>query len=42
MDQSNYLGNQQPVLSFAVPFASLSTLKNCWVKTILLSQIRMF
>jgi hypothetical protein len=42
LDQSNYLGNQQPVLSFAVPFASLSTLKNCWVKTILLSQISMF
>jgi hypothetical protein len=28
LDQSNYLGNQQPELSSAVPFASLSTLKS--------------
>jgi hypothetical protein len=41
LDQSNYLANQQQVLGFAMPFTTLSTVYNCWAKTILLSQTSM-
>jgi hypothetical protein len=40
LDQPNYLGNQQQLLDFAVPFTSLS--KPCNNATILLSQTDMF
>jgi hypothetical protein len=42
VDQSNYPANQQQVLGFAVPITSVRKMgKNCWVKTILLSQTSM-
>jgi hypothetical protein len=43
LEQSNHLANQQQVLGFAVPFASLSPIvQKCWVKKNLLSQTSMF
>jgi hypothetical protein len=43
MDQSNHLANQQQVLGFAVPFASLGILcKNAGLKPFLLSQTGRF